>query len=317
MSNPDIPENESTVQPQSRPQTVNMRREYLRLAKYLENRQSNSLKIYLDKCRSEFVSDWQVLYQATIGEPQKAPEASKILIKRQPRLTAFSLSIACFDADYMITNYKRLLEYITRATEGQAGYIAINAIPHVLAGYLYMHTSVIALLSESWKVLHAMLNDKFEWYYQSGRPHYSLGFNHSYFFHSEALSRNATAVHDLYREEINNPEILEILGLKTEQMLNYYLQAQMLMTLRCMQEREKGNDVRIWPDFGRFYEYRVIPLLDRAAEDNKYASRIAELFGESAEEWFSKLNSRIIEATSFMKGGGYFWESITSYEPRQ
>lgn len=275
--------------------------------------QTGSLVLWLDQCKNSFRSVWSEMHRSIEKLPDQATQAAQALIQTQTEAIGLVLAIARLDATTMRSEFRKFLEKITRASEGHAGYVAVSSVPHVLAGFLYMTASVASFASASWKTFSWLMQTKFEWYYQSGRPSYSLGFDHPYFFHPEAIGRKATAAHDLYRRELSQPSILDLLGLEQEEMLNAYLQTQMVMCLRAAQEIERGNDVRVWADFGRFYEHRVTPLLERVKADNEYAEGLLQAFEESRNDWFSKLNTRLELIRSRFWGGGFFWESVSSY----
>ena len=174
-----------------------------------------------------------------------------------------------------------------------------------------------ALCYESWDVLALLLNEKIEWYYRSGRPLYSFAFEVSYFFHPEALGREASKCHDLYRSLLKDTPLRQVLSVSDEELLNKYLQAQLILSLRVVQEVEKGNEARIWPDYGRFYDSRVRPLFDRASAVPRYGNGLSSVFGETREEFFQKLNQRLAFIREhYWSGSQFFWESLTEWSPR-
>jgi len=178
-----------------------------------------------------------------------------------------------------------------------------------------MAMSLVALETESWNTLHFLLTEQFEWYYQAGRPFYSYGFAHSYFFHPEALKRAADKTHDFYRQCLAEDAIIKHLGIENGALLNAYLRVQFLMSLRGSQCLERGHASH-WPDFGRFHEYRVELILDRIFHDNHYAEQILRSFDESKEQFFERLNNRLLLLSDGFRNSGYFWDSIRSWEPR-
>jgi hypothetical protein len=217
-----------------------------------------------------------------------------------------------FDNQTLFKEYKLSLEHIIRSSEGKSGYVAVHSVPHVLAGFLYMSASVAALHFQSWEVFNNLLNAKFEWNYQSDRPLYSRGFDVDQFFHSFTFNRSASKIHDFYRSEITRIHAIEILGLSNEQFLDVYNQTQMVMCLRATQE----EDSIVFPDFGRFYEHRVLKLLDKVFHDRDYAKGLCISFNETPEEWLEKLNDRLKIVHKWFGSASYPWNSIRQYEPR-
>jgi hypothetical protein len=181
-----------------------------------------------------------------------------------------------------------------------------------------MTASVMALHYEAWGVFEKLLNSKIEWYYQSGRAIFSYPFDVPYLFHSEAFMRRADKAHDFFRERLSQPDFAEVTQLSGEKLLDVYMQAQMLMTLRVIQLREKGESPRIWADFGRFYGERVIRLIDRAYAEPDFGTGLLRAFGEDKKTFFSQLNDRLhVIQSEFSQAPQFLYTSLSSWEPRE
>jgi hypothetical protein len=279
----------------------------------------NSMRVSLqfDEAEQQLRVAWDSTYLSVKDTPQEAADAARSLIRDQPSVTALALAVARCDAVRLFPRFRQMLEFIAQMTNATPGYKAVAGVPHVQAGFLYMAASVIALHRESWLLLEKLLTTKFQWYFQSGRPLFSYGFDHPYFFHSEAMGRSAPRTHDLFRNELGSPEVTKATGLAGNEAIDAYLQAQMVMCLKTVQLRQAGEDVRIWPDFGRFYGGRVVPLFDRAHTDKDFAAGLCKGFAETPELFFERLNSRLgFIPAHFWSGAPYSYESITSWEPR-
>ncbi len=274
------------------------------------------IRLEFDLLKHMFKTIWQTIYDGIRNTPKEAPAAAHWLIKEQPQATALVLAIGRCDSKDLFRPVKLFLQFLTKASEGRGGYLASTSVPDVQAGFLYMAMSIVTLENESWNILHSLLTEKFEWYYQSGRPLYSYGFAHTYFFHPETINRSASKTHDFYREQLAEDSIMDQLGLKADALLTAYIQAQFLMSLRGSQCIEKGEDVPVWPDFGRFHGYRLESLLDRIFHDDYYAEGILRSFEETREQFFERLNNRLSLLSNRFSGNNYFWDSIKSWEPR-
>jgi hypothetical protein len=271
-----------------------------------------------DDAQREFERAWEAVLAEFGSRPQNSEVASAKLIDAQPVAAALVLAMARADGTQVFARFRRFVETILVSTERLSGYPAVRGVPHVQAGFLYMAASVMALHWESWDVFEKLLNVKFEWYYQSGRAIFSYPFDMPYFFHSEAFSRGAGKIHDFFRARLAAPDFVEVTRLSGEKALDAYNQAQMLMCLRVAQLYEAGEQVRIWPDYGRFYSHRVVRLLDRAYADPEFGAGMVRAFGEGKEMFFARLNDRLqIVRSVFFKGSPYLYESIASWEPRE
>jgi serine/threonine protein kinase len=271
----------------------------------------------LDSMRRDFSEKWGALYEKVKESPDKAPEAAALLIETQSRPLALTLALGRSNASVMFPGWQHFLELVIREDEPRSGYPAVFGIPHVLGGFLYMAATVQALCYESWDVLALLLNEKFEWSYRSNRPFYSYGFTLSHFFHPEALGRKSSEAHNLYRKLLEDPGVRDVMTLSGERLLNMYLQAQLLLCLRTAQEIERGNEASIWPDYGRFYGWRVSRLFDRAHAMARYGTGLAMAFKETPEQFFARLNDRLAFIPKhFWSGSQFSWDSISEWTPR-
>jgi len=274
-------------------------------------------ELQIDVALREFNTIWPRVYQEFANKPQEGAIAVKELISAQPQIMGLTLAMARCDGAELFSRFKRYIESILKRTDSLGGYPSVAGVPRVQAGLLYI-TSVVASLNwESWNLFARLLTTKFEWYYQSGRPLYNYPFDLPYLFHSETFGRDAAKIHDFFREELTQPEVCSITGLDAETTLDTYVQAQMLLCLKAAQLRERGEDVSIWPDFGRFYGERVSKLLERAYHDREFAAGFLRAFEEDADVFFDRLNDRLAFVQStFWRGAPYFYESLASWEPR-
>ena len=289
---------------------------YRRFVAELAKGNARELGIEFETFRRRFSDTWADIHKRIEKNPRAGKEAAIELIESQPETNAAILAVARTDTERLFNDCKKLIEYILRSSEGKSGYPAVFTVPHVQAGYYYMAMTTFALHFESWEVLYRLLTDKFEWYYQSGRALFTRGYALAYFFHIEALGRGASTAHDLYRELLSKDPVAQEVGLNQESLLDAYLQAQFVVSLRGSQSLEKGEDIPLWADYGRFHGHRVQPVLDRIYHNDSYATGILRGFGETKPQFLERLNSRLQLLTGRLGGGNYFWDSIESWEPR-
>jgi len=292
--------------------------DFSRISRLLVSGGSKQVSLEFDEAQREFDAAWKNVYEEFGNRPQETEAASRNLIDKQPLAAALTLAMARTDSAEVFGRFKRYIEALLMSTERLSGYPAVRGIPHVHAGFLYMTASVMALHWQAWGVLEKLLNSKFEWYYQSGRAIFSYPFDVPYLFHSEAFGRRADKVHDFFRERLAQPDFAKVTQLSGESLLDAYTQAQMLMTLRVIQLREKGESAMIWADFGRFYGDRVVRLIDRAYADPEFGEGLLRAFGEDRKTFFSQLNKRLDAIQSdFYKAPQFLYSSLSHWEPRE
>lgn len=224
---------------------------FSRTSKLLARGGWKRVSLRFDEAQQEFEAAWTRICAENESKPEESPVAARKLIVAQPLATALVLAMARSDSIELFGRFKRFLEWMLRQSERLSGYQAVAGIPHVQAGFLYMTASVMALQWEAWNLFEKLFSTKFEWYYQSGRAIFSYAFDLPRFFHSEALGRQASKTHDLFRETLAGPDVVAVTGLGGDQILDAYVQTQMLMCLKVAQLRENGDDAnclaRLWP----------------------------------------------------------------------
>ena len=277
---------------------------------------TRALTMKFDDLRVGFDRAWRIkFHEDARGSARNLNEIAAALIKSQGTAIGLSLALARYDVSDLYPSFKKHLEFLTDFTADEPGDPAVNSLPGLVAGFLYMSSSVLALSTESWSYWQSLLATTFRWHYRSGRPLFTPGFGHPYFFHPEALKRSASDTHDLYRKVLTQPELSVITEMKEEKALTAYVQTQFMMCIRGAQLNEQGKGLRMFADFGRFYGERVTVLLHRITDDQDYANGVLRPFAENRKEWFRTLNGRLqYVQKNFWGGSGFFWESIGEWE---
>jgi hypothetical protein len=284
----------------------------------IDSREIGRIKSRLEQLRARFVESWRSTYDEKKQNPHQATEILQRELDDNRELFSLILATGRRNETELFRPIKKTIEYVLTASDGLGGYASVLGVPHAAAGFYYCALTTVALDNESWKLLHECLNTKFEWSQSRSHNIFQFGFNLSPFFHSDVFGRDAAKCHDFFRGNFMNPDVLQTLDREWEDLFDSYVQAQFLMSLRSAQERQKGNlDSRIWADFGRFHDYRIGRLLDRAYWDPEVGEGIARCFEESRDEFFDRLNSRLgtIRQDFWGGGSGYFYDSVTQWVP--
>lgn len=273
-----------------------------------------NLALEFDRVSTDLGSAWRDLERAVHDKPDESESAARRLIASRPKPIVLSLATARLDEVRLYPSFKKLLENAIKPIDLDSGYRSIFAVPQVFAGFAYMATSVMAFKARSWKFLALLLSKKFQWYYESGKPLYSWGFEMSYFFHSNAFRRKADKIHDYYRELIQKG-YLDIFAVSEKDAIDLYVQCHMLMCLRGAQLIQRGEDVSMFADFARFYGWRVENVVHQMLGDEDFAAGLASVFEESPEDFLLNLNERwSIIKKHMWSGTEYIWETIGEWE---
>lgn len=281
----------------------------------LAQNRAAEVALEFDNFVHDFESGWAAAYASTKDSIERAPQTLNDLLISQPRVMGAILAMTRFDSMGLFEDFKRFVEFVARANESSAGYVAINEIPAAYAGYLYMVCATSALAHESWGILKELLNRPIA-VPESQRTYYLPGYAHRALFHSEIFGRNAGAGHDFFRKKLAmqiNPTLLKLRG---DELYDKYFQVQMLMCIKSAKScQESQSRHQIWADYGRFFSFRAQRLFERMSADRHYANGVCSAFDEDQESFFKNLNERLrFIKRHFWNDGEYLWESITEYE---
>lgn len=97
-----------------------------------------SLKLKLERYKKESNTHWQTLRNEIEKTPDKAEEYSKKLIQKNINSIFTAFAIIKFDTVELFEDLRDLINYVLNLGSGLAGYVAVNSIPHVFAGLMYM-----------------------------------------------------------------------------------------------------------------------------------------------------------------------------------
>lgn len=277
---------------------------------------TDEVAMQFDTFANRFDEIWARLYERIKDKPDQTPDAIRELTWSQPAVLALIFALGRCDATPLFPEVRRYIEWVTRATQTQAGYVAVQEVPFLYAGFLYMACAVSSLAREGWKVWKEIFNAPIGIVDIEHRKNFAPGFAQSSLFHSHIFGRSAHAAHDLYRELLTkHPEISGILRLRGDEVRDAYTQVQMLMCLKAAQCCEQGHVLRLWADFGRFYHFRAKKVFDHMMGDPAYASGVCSAFGETSDVFFERLNGRLqYIRQNFWGGGNFIWESLDEYK---
>lgn len=282
----------------------------------LAQNRAAEVALEFDKFAHDFEFGWAAAYASIKDSIERAPQTLNDLLISQPRVMGAILAMTRFDTVGLFEEFKRFVEFVARANESSAGYVAINEIPAAYAGYLYMACATSALAHESWGILKELLNRPIA-VPESQRTYYLPGYAHRALFHSEIFGRNAGAGHDFFRKKMAMQIAPTLLKLRGDELYDKYFQVQMLMCIKSAKScQDSQSRIQIWADYGRFYSFRAQRLFERMSADRQFANGVCSAFDEDRESFFKNLNDRLqFIKRHFWNDGEYLWESITEYEP--
>lgn len=194
-----------------------------------------------------------------------------------------------------------------------------KSIPRGILHNTYYYFCIFALKQKDGDLLKLLIDFKMELKDGARRAPPARIWSRAAFFAPEILNsasdmfdrlRKCHSIDDIIREVIGN--------LAEDDFLQYACQVNMLFRMRMAQELEIDiENAPFWayPNYGRFYESRVTPLMDRAEWYEDYKKLLLTIFEMKDFDEFTKKASDWLKwsAGHDKVGSGYMWESVWSW----
>jgi hypothetical protein len=249
-------------------------------------------------------ADWEKVFDEVGSDVSKVPEAVAKLEAASFQLILLGCVTAIFGDDRKMQIYTDAIISILSWGENKAGLTALIAAPEVILVEVIYSIGVVCLANSNLKpfktLLHRrVLNDT----NNEGEPQPLFAYNH--IFYCEALGGYASKVADHTREVIDTHAWMSELLPQIENKMDYQLQVNFLISMLLSQ-----NNIRFWPDFGRFNGSRIRPLINKIKYDSPFQEQVASFIGIQVRDLQQVLFDKLREIISRGLGGGFFWMSI-------
>ena len=203
---------------------------------------------------------------------------------------------------------------IISLAEGKGGLVVILSLPSASIHNAFYYFGIYALWKMKGGAINLLINYKIEREHY-GKLHYFRIWESGAIMAPEAVNGADKMFDHLKDDFAKNDFIKKFIAVDGEAFVDIACQFNMLFCLQAAKEKEGGgNEAWAYPNFGRFYGYRVSKFIDRIKNREDFQKFIEDATGEKAQTFGEKFNSRIQTYRSKGLGAGYFWQSIENWE---
>lgn len=234
---------------------------------------------------------------------EKLPEAIAKMEAESFQLLVLSGVLAIYGTEEQIKVFVETLSEVLKLAKGKSGIVAIIAVPEVIVLLTIYIFTLLALATRDFSRLKVFTNTRVYGWVYDGEPPKILALNHVHY--TSALTGHADKVADFVRSRLESMKWLKSLHPRLENIQDVQIQASFLLSMLM-----RHNDIRTWPDFGRWYAQRITSIVERIKYDDQYVRQIASLFDVQSKDLRLKFAEYL---TDFRKAGmaQYHWESIS------
>lgn len=216
-------------------------------------------------------------------------------------------AIAAFGSEKQMKIYGENTAKLLRMTKGRSGSIALISIPEIIVAIIIYVVGAVSLARNRINLWHELIKTKvFDIYSDEAKEL----FLQKKIYYCDALGGKSTSVNDHIRDLMKNYSWLTDLAPELDGATDdYQLQINLLLALLFYQ-----NGDTLWPDFGRWYAYRLKSLVNKIKYDNGFRKQIALIFNIPDDQVCSTFNKLLTSIRENGLGSGYIWESLIGSE---
>ncbi len=286
------------------------------LEKLVEEARIPQVEQILEEAYLSLKEEWEQGF----AKLQKNDEAELFFEVMETKMLMFKI-IGLFAIRYSNESIlKKVLEYfpkIAQVSEGKSGLTAGISVAYGILHNTFYYLGIFSLEKKRKASLKILLNTKLSWVVRGTFDITNLWDMPPIFcpavLRSADLTFNRLLTH--YEDEMKDKEVHEIISLSEEDFITYANQYNLLFCLKAEQLKAEDENRHIWyyPNFGRYYSSRVIPLVERSKKDPDFQEFIQHAFNEEITKFNENANARIEQIIARGLGSGYFWDSIRTW----
>lgn len=253
-----------------------------RQSEHVPGRQILEEIVFEKFCRKlikQIEKDWEHIF---LENGERVPEIPNSVAKLETASFQFVLLggvTAVFGSEKQMSIYSQCATEILRMTENRSGLTALIAIPEIILAEIVYVVGTLSLARECLKPFNVLLKTKIEDFLQRNDPPQPL-IVHKRIHYCDALGTSSQKVNEHIREILGSfswmPELVPKLEGKVDDL---QIQVNFLLVMLT-----RHYSLSLWPDFGRFYRSRTMPLINKIKYDNEFKKQLGEMFEEEPEE---------------------------------
>jgi len=248
--------------------------------------------------------DWERIFIEDGSNVSEIPNSVAKLEAASFQFILLGGVVAVFGSERQMEIYSQYGVKMLEMTKNKAGLVALIAIPEIILAEIIYTIGALCIARDDMKPLNILLKTK-TWNFEEGDYPPRLLIHHREIYYCDAFGGDSTKVNDHIMKVLKSFSWLTELAPKIEgPITNLQLQVNFLLVMLTY-----GYGNRLWPDFGRYYAIRIIPLIQKIKYDVNFRKQIADIFEVKEEEIRNLLMKCLIEAQQIGLGG-YHWSSI-------
>lgn len=246
---------------------------------------------------------YEEMFKVFGNDVSKIPESLARLEAESFHIQLIGCAIATFGNQRQVANYAERVGEVLWFGKGRSGLVALIDMPAIIVVNSIYSIGVICLANDNLELFSTLLKTRI---YDPDRPRYQELYKYYRIHYCSSLGGAATDVGDHVRSVLeNSPWLVELCPQLDGKIVDYQLQVNFLLSALSY-----SHHVPFYPDYGRFYHYRVMPLLARIRDDDGFRTRIASFLGKDEAEVIDFLKNYLDNTAE--DGQRFFWNSVNS-----
>jgi len=208
----------------------------------------------------------------------------------------------------------QILGKISSISDRKDGLVTLLSIPPALIHNTFYYLGVFSLSKLNINCLNLLLNNKIEQEY-NGRLLFYRPWESGQVM-APRVVHSATEMFNRLLKSFNEDDLIkQVLGIEHEEFLEIVCQFNFIFCMKAQVEVEKGmGEPWSYPNFGRFHDYRITPLLQRIKNIEEYKKIITDVLEETYEQFKANFTKRMERMYSAGLGSGYIWDSVMGWD---
>lgn len=248
--------------------------------------------------------DWEKIFMENGSNVSEIPNSVAKLEGASFQFFLLGGVTTVFGSERQMQIYSQYAVEIFEMTKNRAGLTALITAPEVILAEIIYIVGVLSLARNNLKPLDILLKTKVEDLQDRDYPPQPL-IVYKHIHYCDALGGDSTKVNDHIREILSSfswiPELAPKLDEKVD---NFQRQVNFLLV---MLTNHYGD--YLWPDFGRWDAWKVIPLIKKIKYDTGFRTQLATMFCVKSEE-IRVLFMKYLRQVQERGLGKYIWQSV-------
>jgi len=245
--------------------------------------------------------DYEGIFNEVGDDVSKIPESIAKLESSSYYLQLMGCVISCFGNQKQMESYAGKVGEILRFGERRSGLVALIDMPEIVLVNIVYLIGITCLIFEKLELFGNFLATKI---YDAKSSQYIELYKRYDIHYCSSLGGKATTVGDHIQSNLENNNWLislcpEVEGKKIE----YRLYVNFLLGAYCY-----SHNIKLFPDYGRFYGSRIMPLIARIRDDLTFRHSIGGFLWKEESQVVDFLKEYIGNAV--YQGSEFWWHSI-------